>query len=208
MRWMVAVGSGVLWLGLGSCGGSRPGTEAHASGRGQAAPSKPEGSHGHGAGGNAGSGGVAGNGYDGGSTCPSGPVTTCPGTMSGRWCVETFPLQTPADSPQGVWSDRADNAWVVGWRSLANGEREALLMHWNGCEWTDVPNPDPVQFQYARGVWGVAANDLWIVGVGSRALHFDGESLSLVPVPGPDGDPDLREPLARGSESFLQLGQW
>ena len=185
MRW-TAVRWGMLLVGLASCGESRNESASGEEGSGQAKPSRPDDKgappHEGGTGGKAGSGG-AGGGIS--AVCPAGGMMTCPGTTSGRWCVETFSGPAPIE-PWSVWSDRPDNAWVVGWRTLANGERDAVLMHWNGCAWTNVPNPDPARFQYARGVWGVAPNDLWIVGVGVAVLHFDGQALTPVAVPVPE----------------------
>jgi hypothetical protein len=202
MRW-TAVRSGALLLGLMSCGGTRNETTPGAQGAGQATPSTagethvrpPEG------GGAADSGGAPGAGPGSGSpTCARDPLTTCPGTMSGRWCVETFPAEGQFE-PQGVWSDRPDNAWAVGWRFLTGGDREAVLMHWSGCVWSEVANPDTARFQYARGVWGVGPNDLWIVGDGFVVLHFDGQSLTPVPVPVTGGQVAADIASASGSAS-------
>jgi hypothetical protein len=121
-------------------------------------------------------------GMGGTPTCPG--ATACPGTVSGRWCVETLTGQTSTEL-ESVWSDSPDDVWVVGWQSLASGDRSAVMMHWNGCVWTNMSNPDPTDFQFARGVWGPTANDLWIVGDGSGALHYDGQSLRFVPMPIP-----------------------
>jgi len=103
--------------------------------------------------------------------------------------------------PTGVWSDAPDDVWVVGARFVTGGERETVIMHWTGCAWTNVANPDPARFQFARGVWGARANDVWIVGVGTAVLHFDGQSLTSVPVPVPEGLTAVDLPSASGSGS-------
>jgi hypothetical protein len=128
-------------------------------------------------------------------------ATTCPGTTSGRWCVETLAGQT-AISLLGVWSDRPDDAWAVGWLTdFSTGDRSAVMMHWDGCAWTNMQNPDPTRFQYARGAWGVGANDVWLVGDGAGALHFDGTSLHFVPMPIPPNWTVVDIPSASGNAS-------
>ena len=178
MRWVV------IWVvasvsGLVACS-SQSGVETQKQGENthvpppSCGPGGQGGSAGHGAGGAGGMGGAP-------SSCAA--ATTCPGTTSGRWCVETLSGQSLTEL-WSAWSDRPDDVWVVGWKTdVTSGERSAVMMHWDGCAWTNVPNPDPIDFQYARGVWGVASNDVWIVGDGSGALHFDGESLHFVPMP-------------------------
>jgi hypothetical protein len=142
-------------------------------------------------------GGMGGTG--GAPACPA--ATTCPGTTSGRWCVETMSGQS-AISLEGVWSDSPDDVWAVGWQTdRFTGNRTAVMMHWDGCTWTDVPNPDPVNFLYARGAWGVAPNDVWIVGDGSGALHFDGRALHFVPMPIPPNGSVVDIPSASGNAS-------
>jgi hypothetical protein len=191
----------VLLVGLAACGGSRPDREGAAAVT-KSTPGDTNGvPHEGGTGGKPGSGGMAGAGP--GTTSPAcahdPQAATCPGTTSGRWCVETF--AEPNVFLQSVWSDRPDNAWAVGWHDLATGDREAVLRHWNGCAWIDVPNPDPARFQFARGVWGVSANDLWIVGDGVVVLHFDGQSLTPVAVPVPPLDAVADLPSASGTAS-------
>jgi len=151
------------------------------------------------AGGPGGQGGSGGQGLGGAPTCAE--VTTCPGTTSGRWCVETLAGQ-PAISLEGVWSDGPNDAWAVGWQTDPNvGTRSSVQLHWDGCAWTDVPNPAPTDFLFARGVWGVAANDVWIVGDGGGALRFDGKSLHFVPMPLPPDSTVVDIPSASGNAS-------
>jgi hypothetical protein len=135
-------------------------------------------------------------------------ATTCPGTTSGRWCVETLTGQ-PTVNLESVWSDRPDDVWVVGWQnSTTSPGRVAILMRWDGCVWTNVPNPDPTRFDSASGVWGSAADDVWIVGEGLGALHFDGESLQFVPIPVPPNTPvvDFRSVSGTASNDVWASG--
>ena len=218
MRGMV-VCLGLSILGL-SCGGSHGGAEPlPQQGLGGAPVPSPGCGPGGGPGGTGGAagspdgggnsaGGAAGSPDGGGNsvggmggappTCPG--ATTCPGTMSGRWCVETLTGQ-PLAVLEGVWSDSPDDVWVVGWQNLASGGRVTVMMRWDGCVWTNMPNPDPTRFEFARGVWGTAADDVWIVGDGVGALHFDGESLQFVAMPIPPNNSVVDIPSASGTAS-------
>ena len=178
-------------VGLTSCESSRDGgkprphpldagvSDAGAS-AGQGGPQGcgPGGQAGTGAAGGGGTGGAGG----GPVSCKSDPLRACPGTTSGRWCVEMLPGGSTFE-PESVWSDRPDDVWVVGWRSLANGDRATVLLRGNGCTWTELSNPAPERFPFADAVWGSSGNDVWIMGAGDGALHFDGESLTFVPMP-------------------------
>jgi hypothetical protein len=63
-------------------------------------------------------------------------------------------------------------------------------------------------------VWGTAADDVWIVGDGVGALHFDGESLEFVPMPIPPNNSivDLGSASGTASDdiwaSGLQILHW
>jgi hypothetical protein len=69
----------------------------------------------------------------------------------------------------------ANDVWLVG----AN-----IFMHWNGLTWTTYtpPTGGPIV-----GIDGAAANDVWAVTSTyySDAIHWDGTSWTLVPVPWP-----------------------
>lgn len=136
-----------------------------------------------------------------------GGAAACPGTTSGTWCVETLSGQTSIEL-QSVWSDRPDDVWIVGWHRLANGDREAAMMRWNGHSWSTVANPDPANFQFSTGVWGSSAHDVWVVGVGAGALHFDGRSMSFVPMPiaAPQTVVDIRQASGTASNDVWTGG--
>jgi hypothetical protein len=83
----------------------------------------------------------------------------------------------------GVWADGRDDAWVVGWQSDGDvGPRRPVIAHWRACRWTTLPLPASARMTRALAVWGSADDDVWIVGQGEDALHFDGYALSVVPL--------------------------
>jgi hypothetical protein len=71
-----------------------------------------------------------------------------------------------------------------------------MTMHWDGTQWTLIPNPLVVG-QALYGVVALASNDVWAVGDAgnskSLAMHWDGFQWSIVPTPNPPG----------ASQSFL-----
>jgi hypothetical protein len=89
----------------------------------------------------------------------------------------------------GVVDLSSNNAWAVG-ESGTGG----LLEHWNGSAWSPVTLPDPA-FTPASGnaISGDSASDVWVVGStitssetsAPEALHYDGTTWKVVPVPEP-----------------------
>jgi hypothetical protein len=110
-----------------------------------------------------------------GSACAATALTNCTGTMVGGWCVDTFFAgNSSAPGLNNVWSSGPTDVWAVGAAfnpaaGLTNGSGVAL--HWDGCAWTQPPVPTSVGL---LGVWGVSANDVWIVGAAGTALHWNG----------------------------------
>src|SRR5215216_2094360 len=80
----------------------------------------------------------------------------------------------------------ANDVWAVGWYQSGPTGQEggALTMHWNGTQWTVVPNPSRWTLY---GVTAIASNDVWAVGEQS-ILHWNGTSWSAVSFPPPPGD--------------------
>ncbi|MDQ3928617.1 MAG: S-layer homology domain-containing protein, partial [Chloroflexota bacterium] len=93
----------------------------------------------------------------------------------------------------------ANDIWAVGWYRGGSPEK-ALVLHWNGINWTQVPTPDPPSSggtvsTYLFGVAAVATNDVWAVGRVTTyessgastdkalALHWNGVQWSIVPMP-------------------------
>jgi hypothetical protein len=117
----------------------------------------------------------------GGSSCSQ--TIDCPGTMSGPWCVEHFPID-PQLSPTftGVWSDRSDDTWISGFFSSAPGsdQRTGMVFQWTGCAWVHGPLPSPLPA--LNGIWAAGPDDVWAVGDRGTAINWDGHYWSNAPV--------------------------
>jgi hypothetical protein len=65
-----------------------------------------------------------------------------------------------------------------------------LVEHWDGTDWSVVPNPPGIRDSELLGVAAVSANDVWFVGGyantgDSLIMHWDGTRLSVVRNPNP-----------------------
>jgi hypothetical protein len=83
-------------------------------------------------------------------------------------------MDTPTDARLfGVVPIAPDNVWAVGGQLMGNtGE----VLHYDGNEWTlveDIPEEASSAGQLFK-VWARSADDLWIVGLGNVALHYNG----------------------------------
>ncbi|HYP19959.1 MAG TPA: hypothetical protein VEY08_07775, partial [Chloroflexia bacterium] len=87
---------------------------------------------------------------------------------------------------------RNDDVWAVG---SGTGGR-ALALHWDGKTWSLVDTEAQGALQ---SVGGVAANDIWALGIsqaGAQALHWDGSRWNKVPLPAPSAIITLLHGLA------------
>ena len=134
-------------------------------------------------------------------------ATSCAGTEPAliehwdgtRW---TAMLTSQIGILEGVTAVAADDVWAVG-VSYASVPvpTGALILHWNGKQWSEVPNPAPSgqgQSYQLKSVAARAANDVFAAGVAyeyggsgggpnSQALveRWNGTSWSVVQVPQP-----------------------
>ena len=86
------------------------------------------------------------------------------------------------------------DAWAVG-QGLDNDTNQlvALVEHWNGTKWAQVPTPTPLgEVQWLTGVSADGPSDIWAVGVDDTSvqeatltIHFDGSKPTIVPSPNP-----------------------
>ena len=86
------------------------------------------------------------------------------------------------------------DAWAVG-QGLNNDANQlvALVEHWNGTRWHEVPTPTPLgNVQWLTGISADGPSDIWAVGVDDTSLaaatltvHFDGSKWTIVPSPDP-----------------------
>jgi hypothetical protein len=111
------------------------------------------------------------------------------------WSVVPSPNVGPfLNSFLDVAALAANDVWAVGYQLTLFGINQVFqtaVLHWNGTAWSAVPSPNVNQRnQYLFGVAGVAANDVWAVGLYDTGLalrtlveHWDGQQWTIVPSP-------------------------
>jgi hypothetical protein len=84
-----------------------------------------------------------------------------------------------------VAATSASNAWAVG----ATGGNDALIMHWNGASWKQVPAHAP-SLSYLNSVAATSASNAWAIGSANSKpliLRWKGSSWARVTVHLPSG---------------------
>jgi hypothetical protein len=90
----------------------------------------------------------------------------------------------------GVAAISPNDVWAVGeYNNPSTASQEGLTIHWNGSQWSVVPNPSytPQTYNTLLGVAAVSATNVWAVGYyqpqGSvqrtLIMHWDGSQWSL-----------------------------
>lgn len=146
---------------------------------------------------------VSGNGFNAVATIPGTHHLWAVGTggLAALWNGSTWNVipTAPVDSPSfsGVVALSATNAWAVG---TYNGQTSpaALVEHWNGTQWSQVPldYPKGAIATYLNGITALSASDLWAVGsidngsslpISTLVEHWNGTKwkLDTAPSPGP-----------------------
>ena len=106
--------------------------------------------------------------------------------------VEVPVEQAGTDSNQllGISAAATDDIWAVG--ALGEFHPEALTLHYDGSEWTQVDAPEPASGTQLEDVVALTDDDAWAVGHtnpgdfgNAVALHWDGTSWRSVRVPQP-----------------------
>jgi len=114
-------------------------------------------------------------------------------TLTEHWNGSSWSI-IPSPSP-GTYNGNVLNAvaavstndvWAVGWYQSGSTGQEggALTMHWDGAQWTVIPNPSKSTL-YA--ITAISSNNVWAVGEQS-ILHWNGTNWSIVSFPPPPGD--------------------
>jgi hypothetical protein len=92
------------------------------------------------------------------------------------------------DSLAGVAAISARNAWAVGFTSSTG--TQALIVHWDGSAWTQVPSP-ALAGGGLSGVAATPARNVWAVGAAlggsgyyqTLIEHWNGRTWKRVPSP-------------------------
>jgi hypothetical protein len=95
---------------------------------------------------------------------------------------QTEVMDTPTDLTLfGIYQFAPDDAWSVGGDNMG---QQGVILHYDGTAWTEVvPEDGAADGVSWFKVWGPAANDVWMVGLGGAAVHYDGASWTRVDVP-------------------------
>jgi hypothetical protein len=107
----------------------------------------------------------------------------------------------------GVTDISSTDAWAVGSDGSA-----ALILHWNGKKWSQVPVPSIGAYgkkYYLSSVSGLSATDAWAVGsAGSTALilHWNGTAWKRVPSPSPESRASLDSVAVSSAGSAWAVG--
>src|SRR5439155_3382703 len=111
----------------------------------------------------------------------------------------------------GVAAISTNDVWAVGYHGAQPAE-QALVMHWNGSQWSLVSSPSPSARMRLYQVAGASANDVWAVGyylndnpsaLQTLVEHWNGAAWSVVPSPNPAVDGSLLSGLAIVSPSDI-----
>lgn len=117
-------------------------------------------------------------------------------SQSKSWQVVSSP-NTPASVNvlYGVAAFSANDAWAVGNYYQGNQmPNAALVEHWNGSQWSQVPAAYPSGFQHTflYGIAAFSATDVWTVGFYDNGImspgytlveHWTGKKWKLVSAP-------------------------
>ena len=99
---------------------------------------------------------------------------------------------TGENSLNGISGRVNSDIWAVG-----EAQQQSLTMHWDGSAWSVVPSPNLDYGVRLEDVVDIARNDVWAVGWSGSAgsfddrnvaMHWDGQSWTIVPTPQPGGD--------------------
>src|SRR5262249_48968430 len=106
-----------------------------------------------------------------------------------QWTIVPSYVSAPGSYLQDVAAITSDDAWAVGAYTTTTSVGQALTMHWNGHQWSQVPNPAPNDSEL-DGIATLATNDVWAVGFqysgGLHQMlieHWDGVEWVIVPGP-------------------------
>jgi hypothetical protein len=103
-----------------------------------------------------------------------------------NWSVAAIPY--PNGSPHGeavlygVTALGPNDLWAVGYHREANEQiTHSLLAHWNGTQWSIVPdpNPNPSAGNVLRAVSASSASDIWAVGYSTDPATGNHRTLTL-----------------------------
>jgi hypothetical protein len=97
---------------------------------------------------------------------------------NGKWTVTAPDLAgEKGEAVVALWSDGSPRPWAAISFALASSSRAGEIRRWNGAKWEAVAPLD----QFPKRFWGVAPDDIWLVGLGGASWHWDGKRWTAVP---------------------------
>jgi hypothetical protein len=101
------------------------------------------------------------------------------------WSINPGPKIPPTDVPilESVTATSANDVWATGGITINNQGEFPLFEHFDGTSWTATAAGFSETLMF--GVSADATNDVWAVGIGGAALHYDGKTWTPIPVPIP-----------------------
>ncbi len=88
----------------------------------------------------------------------------------------------------GIWGTGADNVWAVGGGNASgHGAASCVLLHLDGASFGTRACPPGAETSPLYAVHGTAPNDVWAVGGGPVAIHWDGNRWATTSVPPREG---------------------
>lgn len=108
------------------------------------------------------------------------------------------------DRLTSVTSSSARDAWAVGYYRDATSGGRALVLHWDGNSWRQVPIPALAQPGGALlfGVTAISPSNVWAVGYlvkpgpSTLVLHWDGQTWTRSVTPDPDSSGEILSGVA------------
>jgi hypothetical protein len=114
----------------------------------------------------------------------------------GRWTMVPLPVGSNARTDtlglMAVAAVSPADAWAVGYDLPGSAPARALIEHWDGTQWSIVPNPAArKQGAFLDAITALSPADIWAVGLQTGAggtirpltEHWDGTSWTVVPAP-------------------------
>jgi hypothetical protein len=120
-------------------------------------------------------------------------------------------ISSRSNSLSSVAVRSANDAWAVGGASLNTVPAQALIVHWDGQQWSLVPGPSLSAAHYLTAVAARAPDDAWAVGhSGDEALvlHWNGTRWSRVPGPQPGTFSTLEDVVVVGWNDAWAVGYY
>ena len=85
-----------------------------------------------------------------------------------KWARVPSPSPAAGNDLTGVGTTSASNTWAVdftiGGSARASDTNQALILHWNGTAWKQVPAPSPGGFSSLSAMAATSASSVWAVG--------------------------------------------